>query len=247
MLTKEEIYKIAIKQSARELGCTSRQLQKGGIFSSVDHPKARAYLRLPFDFQMVSYGEGLTLSVREDLRSVAEEFHKEYPNYSAFQAPAIQKLAALLKPYGLAPRHTAEFFLPDPDLIPELPCQYEIRLLEQPDFEDLYLPAWGNALCADRSHLDVLGVGAYHNGRLVALAACSADCKEMWQIGVDVLPEYRGQGLASALTTRLTKEILARDKVPFYCAAWSNMASVRNAIKCGFRPAWVEITAKPIP
>ena len=247
MLTKEEIYKIALKQSAREVGCTSRQLQKGGIYTSVTHPKARAYLRLPFDFQMVSYGEGVTLSVREELRSLAEEFRKEYPDYSAFQAPAIQKLAELLKPHGLMPRHTAEYFLPDPALIPDLPCQYEIRLLEQPDFEDLYLPAWGNALCADRSHLDVLGIGAYHNGRLVALAACSADCKEMWQIGIDVLPEYRRQGLASAVTSRLAKEILARDKVPFYCAAWSNLASVHNAIKCGFRPAWVEITAKPIP
>lgn len=34
------------------------------------------------------------------------------------------------------------------------------------------------------------------------------------------------------------------EKVPFYCAAWSNIKSVRNAIKSGFRPAWVEMTAK---
>jgi len=36
-----------------------------------------------------------------------------------------------------------------------------------------------------------------------------------------------------------------RGKVPFYCTAWSNVRSVRNAIKCGFIPAWVEMTAKP--
>jgi predicted GNAT family acetyltransferase len=68
----------------------------------------------------------------------------------------------------------------------------------------------------------------------------------MWQIGIDVLPAYRRQGVASALTARLALECLARDKVPFYCAAWSNVRSVRNAIKSGFRPAWVELTAKPI-
>ena len=28
------------------------------------------------------------------------------------------------------------------------------------------------------------------------------------------------------------------------CAAWSNVKSVRNAIKSGFRPTWVEMTAK---
>lgn len=247
MLTKEEILKIAMKQSALELGCTSRQMLKGGIFTAVAHPKARAYLKLPFDFQIVSYGGNPVFSVREDLRPVAKEFFEEYPNYDAFEAPAIQKLEALLAPYGLKPRHMAAYYLPDPEAIPDLPCDYELRILEQPDFENLYLPAWGNALCADRSHLDVLGVGAYDRGRLVGLAACSADCKEMWQIGIDVLPEYRHKGLASTLTARLAKEILAQDKVPFYCAAWSNIGSLRNAIRCGFRPAWVELTAKPIP
>ena len=49
-------------------------------------------------------------------------------------------------------------------------------------------------------------------------------------------------GIAEALTSRLAKEILALGKVPFYCAAWSNIGSVRNAIACGFRPAWVHLT-----
>ena len=66
----------------------------------------------------------------------------------------------------------------------------------------------------------------------------------MWQIGIDVLPAYRRQGIAAALTSRLALECLARDKVPFYCTAWSNLPSVRNALKSGFRPAWVELTAK---
>ena len=71
-----------------------------------------------------------------------------------------------------------------------------------------------------------------------------SDCDTMWQIGVDVLPKYRRHGIACALTSRLALEILVRDKVPFYCAAWSNIKSVRNAIKSGFRPAWVEMTVK---
>lgn len=67
----------------------------------------------------------------------------------------------------------------------------------------------------------------------------------MWQIGVDVLPEYRCQGVASALTSGLAREILRRGKVPFYCSAWSNIRSARNAIRSGFIPAWVEMTVKP--
>ena len=91
----------------------------------------------------------------------------------------------------------------------------------------------------------MLGVGAYDSGRLIGLAGCSADCEDMWQIGVDVQPDYRRQCIATALTSRLAKEILAREKVPFYCSAWSNIRSVRNAVKSGFIPAWVEMTVKP--
>lgn len=91
----------------------------------------------------------------------------------------------------------------------------------------------------------MLGVGAYDGDRLVGLAGCSADCETMWQIGIDVLPEYRRQGIASVLTNRLARECLARDIVPFYCAAWSNIRSVRNALRAGFKPGWAEVTAKP--
>ena len=53
-------------------------------------------------------------------------------------------------------------------------------------------------------------------------------------------------GIEAALTARLALECLERGKVPFYCAAWSNIPSVRNAIKAGFRPAWAELTVKSI-
>ena len=66
----------------------------------------------------------------------------------------------------------------------------------------------------------------------------------MWQIGIDVLPEYRRQGVAGALTSTLACEILARGKVPFYCCAWSNVRSAGNAVRSGFRPAWVEMSVK---
>ena len=107
-------------------------------------------------------------------------------------------------------------------------------------------PAPSATLCDERPQLDVLGVGAYDGDTLVGLAGCSADCATMWQIGIDVLPSYRQQGIAATLTNRLARETFARGKVPFYCAAWSNVRSVRNAIACGFKPAWVEVTARPL-
>ena len=69
--------------------------------------------------------------------------------------------------------------------------------------------------------------------------------KRTLQIGVDVLPAYRKRNVAAALTSRLAKEILQAGKVPFYCAAWCNLPSVKNALKCGFYPAWTQMTAMP--
>ena len=139
----------------------------------------------------------------------------------------------------------AEYYLPDVKRLCPIKCGYELRVLESKDFSELYLPEWSNALCEDRKELDVLGMGAYHGDRLIGLAGCSADAEMMWQIGVDVLPEYRRQGIAAALTSGLAMEIMKRGRMPFYCSAWSNIRSVRNAVKSGFVPTWVEMTVKP--
>ena len=123
---------------------------------------------------------------------------------------------------------------------------YKTRILGREDFAGLYTPEWSNALSSKRPHLDMIGVGAYLDGRLVGLAGASADCDAMWQIGIDVLPEYRRMGIASTLVNRLAREILSIGRVPFYCAAWSNVKSAKCAMRAGFRTAWAQMTAKKI-
>ncbi|MEE0999921.1 MAG: GNAT family N-acetyltransferase [Treponemataceae bacterium] len=73
--------------------------------------------------------------------------------------------------------------------------------------------------------------------------ACTDDCDSMWQIGVDVLPEFRGKNIASFLVNKLSHKIFEKGKIPYYCTAWSNISSRNTAIKAGFTPAWVEIAS----
>ncbi|NLF26630.1 MAG: GNAT family N-acetyltransferase [Clostridiales bacterium] len=141
-------------------------------------------------------------------------------------------------------RFLAECFLTDADVLRALPCPYEVRLLYADGFPPLYPPEWSNALCVQRRHLDRMAAGASDGDRLIGLAGCSAGCDTMWQIGVDVLPAYRRHGVAAASTSRLAAVVMARGLVPFYCCAWPNIASARNAIRSGFRPAWVQATAR---
>lgn len=248
MWTNDKILRIAMEQSARDLSCKASDFLKNEhvFVESKSTALARKYLTLPFSCQMVSYGNNIVASTAPEFSKIAQNYLKSTDTAHAFETPSIHLLNNTLTPMGQGICFMAEYFLPDISKLKILTCTYETRLLDPADFKELYKPEWSNALCADRSHLDVLGVGAYDGERLIGLAACSADCDTMWQIGVDVLPEYRRQGIASALTSRLAKEILDRGKVPFYCAAWCNIKSVRNAIKSGFIPAWVEMTAKPL-
>ncbi len=246
-MTNEELFAVTMAQSAIDCGCEAEDFSRAEnrIVRSKPHPDARRYLKLPHVLNLVSYGHGVVASAGEGLDETARDYLERFPGYRAFETPAIHWLSERLQPLDAEIRFMAEYWLPDVSRLEERPCALETRLLTSEDFRDLYIPAWGNALCADRKELDILGVGAYDGGQLAALAACSADCDSMWQIGIDVLSAYRGRGLATVLVTRLAREILARGKVPFYCCAWSNVASARTAIRSGFLPAWVELTARP--
>ena len=245
-MTNKEMLRIAMQQSATDSNCCMEDFIKteNKVVLSRKNENARRYLELPFSCDLTSYGNNIVASVSEDLEEIVREYIEKYPVEHCFETPNLHVLMEKLKPFNRNICFMAEYFLPDLNVIHALDCKYETKVLEAEQFADYYTPEWQNALCEKRKQLDVLAVGAYDNGRLIGLAGCSADCDTMWQIGVDVLPEYRRQGIAASLTSKLAVEILDRGMVPFYCCAWSNVKSARNAIKSGFRPAWVQVTAK---
>ena len=246
VMTNQEIMQIALQQSAYDCNCSAEDflLTKNKIVLSQKNEKARVYLPLPFECDLVSYGNNIVAQVSERMKEMVEWYIEKYSIEHCFESPNIIALNEKLAKFDYKVCFMAEYFLPDINELKELPCDYELRILQPEEFEPYYTENWSNALCKNRKHLDKLAVGAFNHGTLVGLAGCSADCEMMYQIGVDVLPEYRKKGIASAITSKLAIETLKLGKVPFYCAAWSNIKSVRNAIKCGFRPTWVELTAR---
>jgi hypothetical protein len=246
IMTNDEVIKIAMEQSAFDSNCSLEDFLRpeNRVVISDKNSNARKYLELPFSCDLTSYGNNIVASVSENLREIVSEYINAYSVCHCFETPNLHILIEKLKPFDLNVCFMAEYFLPDVNALKPLPCKYETKVMEPEQFANYYLPEWSNALCERRKQLDVLAVGAFDNGKLIGLAGCSADCETMWQIGIDVLQGYRKQGVASTLTSKLAIEVIKRDKVPFYCCAWSNIKSVRNAIKSGFRPAWIQVTAK---
>lgn len=259
LMTSKQVLEIAMKQSAVDSNCYWRDFteKQNKVVISEENKNARKYLKLPFICDLTSYGTNIVASVSKGLEKTVSSYINKYKTEHCFETPNLHELMDSLRPMGYNICFMAEYSLPDTDIlaggkladrlwkrVSGANPSYGIQIMGQADFKELYIPQWGNALCADRKELDVIAAGAYDKDRLIALAGASADCGTMWQIGVDVLPEYRGQGIASALTSRLAAEILNKGIVPFYCCAWSNIGSIRNAVASGFRPAWVQITAK---
>lgn len=245
-MTNSEILSVAMKQSAADSNCSPEDFlsEQNKIVISRKNAKARRYLDLPFDCDLTSYGNNIVASVSENLTEIVKEYIEKYNIYHCFETPNLHFFIDKLKPFGLNICFMASYYLPDIEALKLLECPYETRVLYSEDFKKINSQDFGNALGNNPKYPDELGIGAFNNGKLIGLAACSSDCDTMWQIGVDVLPEYRRKGVASSLTSRLALEILLHGIVPFYCCAWSNIRSARNALKSGFRPAWVQITAK---
>lgn len=245
-MTNREVLEIAMKQSAIESGCKVDDFlsNKNKLVLSRKHPQARKYIELPYYCDLTSYGNCIVASVSEELQEVVGEYIGKYSVEHCFEAPNMLVLQERLKPFDLNVCFMAEYFLPDTNILKPIECGYELKVLNPDEFSGLYKKEFTNAINERRKEDDRLAVVAFDNGRVVGMAGCSEDCESMWQIGVDVLPEYRQRGIAAAVTSNLAIEIFKHGNVPFYCAAWSNIKSVRNAIKSGFRPAWVQLTAR---
>lgn len=85
---------------------------------------------------------------------------------------------------------------------------------------------------------DVIAFVAYKDDTIVSIAGADDRMGDIWQIGIDTLPEYRQRGLAVYLVKTLSDEIVRRGKLPFYTTWSSNIASTNVALNSGYRPVW---------
>ena len=109
---------------------------------------------------------------------------------------------------------------------------------------NLYPNAFGYADNPERPHM--AAVVASCRGETAGVAAATADCDVMWQIGVDTLPAYRQRGIAKATVSALTEILLSKAILPYYSTRFFNIASRRTALSLGYFPAWVELYSREI-
>ncbi len=233
-MDQKEIHKTAQTQLAIDLNCTVNDLNsKKDQFIFVE-AKANSGRR-PFPirehhFEMLSMGNAVVVSAAPRILQLVKPMLDGKGRDDAFCMPFVcgQSL----------------YFLPDLKRLTEfvVPAGFACELVEQTEIPQLYkLEGFHNALGYDVNHPrpDVLAAIARDSGRIIGIAGASFDCAGMWQIGIDVLPEYRQNGLAAYLVNVLTRETLNRGFVPYYGTSSSNILSQRTAHRAGYYPAWI--------
>lgn len=183
----------------------------------------------------------LLFTGREDIISwCREEFGNEGAEWF-MEPPVVRKLNDRLYQEGYCIVKAHPFFISGE--VTEVDAgDYDIRWYRGSEIEEFRGDErFGKAYSFCETAPDVIGVGAFREGRVLGMAGASADSPTMWQIGINVEPEYRGLHLGEILVTLLKNEILKEGALPYYGTAFSHLASQRIALASGFRPAWVEL------
>ena len=100
--------------------------------------------------------------------------------------------------------------------------------------------------CQERAELKCQNAAywRFDQSRMAGMAGVSADGKYLWQIGINVIPEETGRGLAVRLVRMMKEKVLAEGKIPFYGTSESHTVSQTVGLKAGFVPAWTEVYGK---
>lgn len=197
-------------------------------------------------FSMCAVNGKLLLTGREDIISRVREQYAEEGSEWSFEYMALRKLEDLLYEFGCRIKMAHPFYISEEKSEAKDPGT-EIRIYRDGEIEQFRGDGrWDEAFCFAENAPDRIGIAAVLNGEIIGMAGASEDSTLMRQIGINVLPDFRGKGIAEYLVTALKNLILDEGYLPFYGTSMSHLASQRVALSAGFRPAWTELTAEKI-
>lgn len=200
----------------------------------------------PSDPFIVTMGRGVVLAASSEHIDWVRSQYSAMDREAVFSARSIGMLSGYLSAYNkIAYGPDLKYICAPADLI-DPPERFRDSIVIHAGEEVFGLyehPGFANALQYDCDHPqpDVLAAVFYVDGNPVGVAGASADSDQLWQIGIDVLPDHRACGVGRALVWNLTRAIHEHDKVPYYSTSPSNIGSRRLARSVGFWPAWTEI------
>lgn len=211
------------------------------------HPNRRQYMEItPCILKIAVVNGKLLFTGRADVIARCRELYAKANAPWFMEARNMAALNRELNAFGAEIRHARPFFTADQALPVDTKdftiLRYTPETIAQFKGDERFEDAYGFCETAP----DMLGVAAVKDGQILGMVGASADSPHMWQIGINVLPEARGQGVAAMLVQLLRNDVLAAGRLPYYGTSISHLESQRVALRSGFLPAWFELVAAPL-
>lgn len=242
-----EILQAAAAQLSYDYSCRPDDFfstQNTATCSILNHGR-REMKDTPDFFRMATMGKATVATADKHILPFVTELLKKYDGAQLFTGKVRYLLNSKLAPYNKVIDDVNIYYLPRTPYKYYRRDGFNIRVYEEQDIADVLYryKGFSNALMygSNKKRRDVLAVCALNGSDIIAMAGASSDSERFWQIGIDVLPEYRGRGIAAEIVSALTYEVFMHGAVPYY-GTWSgNIASQNVAAKCGYSPAWTEM------
>ncbi len=189
----------------------------------------------------------LVISADKCIIEWCEENFKLFPGEWLFLYSVLRRIDKKINEFGYEIEDTHHYYLPK-DTNYEEANNFTLKWYKKDEilqFKDDN--RFDKAFAFNDNYPDVLAVAALDDkGNILGMAGASEDSDIMWQIGVNVLKEAKGKGVATTIVKALKNEILKRGKVPFYGTVESHIISQKVALKSGFYPVFAEVKIRKI-
>lgn len=210
----------------------------------------RVFREQPDFFKIATMGRCAVISSASEMLEFSSELASKYSGAELLDEKRVWLINRKLADYNKAIAMSSIFYLPATPYKYASKDGFRLRFYEEAEIvSELYsIGGFNNALmykpCGERR--DVLAVCAFNGRRIVGMAGASSDSRRFWQIGIDVLENYRGLGIGSELVAALTQAVFMHGAIPYYSTWSGNIASQNTARRAGYYPAWSEINASDI-
>lgn len=245
---KNDMIEAAAEQLAIDLACSPADFLKESnttVFSKLLYGRRNFNTEKDF-FHLASFGNGTVASVDPQIQFFAEALLEKMDGVKVFDAAGVYVINKELEKYGKVLAAFHQYYLPKTPYQYPASCDFKLEIYEGDQISALYEHKHFQEALLFRSEgerRDVLAVVAKNGDDIIGMAGASNDSERFWQIGIDVVKEFRQKGLATLLVSTLSHEILMRGAIPYYGTWWSNIASRNVALNCSYYPVWVEMYA----
>lgn len=211
---------------SKEFYCSPDELNGKSTVYSINFNAKQPYIKI------LAYRNCIVVCTSASLHEKVRELLQSRSRDEIFECPLV---------YG----QTIHYVPNDHDKEDVLPSSnYECRYFFDRDILSLAgLTGFENSLAFDENGFTPTKAVyiAEDNHKMIGVAgAAESSTDGVWEIGIDVLEEYRNARLGTYLVKGLTKELLARNIVPFYSASVTNIGSQMVASRCDYIPCWVD-------